>query len=121
MAVWLMRRATAWAVLAVFLSGLTVPALGSGHGQLEDDAFCAPFAQAGRHPTAQVEPVLPPVADDHCAVCHWLQAVGKAAPGSPSGGQTSVDTVTVGSSMPALVRGRTVLAEQPSRAPPGLA
>ena len=120
MSVWSFRRASAWVVLAAFVSSLAVPVLGTGHAQLEDDASCDPYVLGGGHPTEQFEVVLPPLADDHCAICHWLRAVGGAAPRAASGPHARFDAATPGSLRPVLAGGRAVISEQPSRAPPVL-
>jgi hypothetical protein len=74
-----LRHAIARGLLATFLVGLTAPALSARHGATGDDASCGPGLVNG-HPVEQFEPVLPPVVDDHCALCHWLRAVGGASP-----------------------------------------
>jgi hypothetical protein len=107
-------------VLAAFVSSLAVPVLGTGHAQAEDTGFCDPFLLAGGHPTDQFEKVLPPGADDHCAICHWLQAVRGVELRTAADAQAPVDAIRVGASIPVLTGGRTLVAERSSRAPPAL-
>jgi len=87
-----LRHAIARALIATFLAGLTAPALSASHGATGDDASCGPGLVAG-HPRQQFEPVLPPVVDDHCALCHWLRAVGGAAPAGAQVQDVALDPV----------------------------
>jgi hypothetical protein len=76
----LLLRVRAWVALGAFAGSLVLPAAAARHEAIDlDDPACGPVAAAG-HASEQVEPVWPPISGDHCAVCHWLRAMGSAQP-----------------------------------------
>lgn len=71
------RRAFAWLVVLALLLAQGLPVLSARHVLADADVDCSPALASG-HSSSQFEPVLPPVADEHCAVCHWLRAINGA-------------------------------------------
>lgn len=110
------RRALAWIVVVVLVAAQGLPALSSRHLFADADAG-GPVLAAG-HSAAQFEAVHTPVADEHCAICHWMRAVNGAAPGVPLAVLVATDlhaVVTVGRPTGYALQ---LAAETPSRAPP---
>jgi hypothetical protein len=62
--------------LMVWVAGAVGPTIFPHTGGF--DLACPDEAWASPHPTTQIENVRPPVADDHCMVCH-LQRMGGGA------------------------------------------
>ena len=111
------RRALAWIVVAVLVAAQGLPALSSRHLFADADAECGPVLAIG-HTAAQFEAVRTPLADEHCAICHWMRAVNGAAPGSPLAALVATDlqaVVTVGRPTGYALD---LAADTPSRAPP---
>jgi len=114
------RRIRAWVTLAAFLGTLAIPVATLGHFTPDDDAACGPVIGAPGHASTQVEVPRPAPVPQHCALCHWLRAVGGAAP--------SVPRVAMSLPTPARVQAPATehratdptLNERPSRAPPSL-
>jgi hypothetical protein len=75
------RKAFASLALLVFLGSLGLASVPSRHLLVGLDADCAsPFltAQSGRQIDAAPEGQAAP--RNHCVLCHWLRAIGGAAP-----------------------------------------
>jgi hypothetical protein len=110
-------RLRAWMALGAFLATFALPVAGAGHLALDSDAACDPAETSG-HSRAQVEIVHPTAAGTHCAICHWLRAVG--------GARTDIRVVAVAWLEPAGLeptltpfwRGALTASERPARAPP---
>jgi hypothetical protein len=100
------------------LFGFVVPMLAPAHPIWETDRDCGPVTVAADHQTKHFEAVLPPVADEHCALCHWLRSVGGA---STRAAMVAVPGLVVRTA-DASRQDRQPLAglspQQPSRAPP---
>jgi hypothetical protein len=120
MALRLGLRLRALLALFVFSTSLSLPLVSFGHFTLDDDRACeavsltAPVPVPGVH-FGPLRQTLPP---DHCALCHWLRAVG----GSRT---TAVTTIHawLEPSPPAVIalptrRSVPVVVHLPSRAPP---
>jgi hypothetical protein len=73
------RRLAAVFVLVTMIGGVATPLFGDLHA--EGDRICAddPVGATPHHQTTQIESVRPPVAGDHCAVCHLQRAMSGAA------------------------------------------
>ena len=112
-------RLRAWIALGAFLATFALPVAGSGHLSLAADAACDPGETAG-HAQSQFEIVHPTAAGTHCAVCHWLRAVG--------GARTNIRVIAAAWLEPAGLepaltpswRGALTVFERPARAPPAL-
>jgi hypothetical protein len=65
----------AWATLAAFAATLVVPFVSARHVFRLDDAACATESRSGRAASRLGSAVVDDRAD-HCALCHWLRAVG---------------------------------------------
>ena len=113
-------RLRALLALSAFVGSLSLPVVGFGHLTLDDDRACGSVVMALSHPGVQVDAPRPSLPLDHCALCHWLRAVG----GSRTA--TVVTTLTwlepsAPAPVPALAKRPSILAtERPSRAPPVL-
>lgn len=104
-------------VAALSIVLVLVGALGGWHTPDDVDDY----ALLGTHqPTNHDAHLTAPsqrTAPEHCALCHWLQALGKAAPGTPQVlAADSFEVIRVGSLFE-LVRTADRIA-LPSRAPP---
>ena len=73
-------RSKPLAALSIVL--VLVGALGGWHTPDDVDDYAAPTAHRTNH-EARVTTTSQPTAPEHCALCHWLQALGKAAPAAP--------------------------------------
>ena len=70
-------------VVALSIVLVLASALGGWHAPDDTDEFAAPTAYQRTHHDARVTSESQRTAPEHCALCHWLQALGKAAPSSP--------------------------------------
>src|SRR5262245_48824379 len=113
-------RLRALLALAVFSISLALPLLSFGHLTFDDDRACEVVSLTVQTPKpgVQIEPLRPTLPPDHCALCHWLRAVG----GSRT---TSVTTIEawLEPSPTVLIPSPTwhsvsVVPHVPSRAPP---
>lgn len=68
-----------FAMLIVMISFLA-PTFAPAHSLWELDRDCGPVTVTADHQVRHFEAVRPPVADEHCALCHWLRSIGGAAP-----------------------------------------
>jgi hypothetical protein len=117
------RRLGAWvAVVAFTLGSFALPIANSSHPIWDDDAACGGADYVGpARPHLQFEAVHPLTPAGHCALCHWLRAVGSAAPGSKSVAAVGLDAVDIGLWRLASRHGRLVIVRGASRAPPATA
>ena len=70
-------------VAALSIVLVLVGALGGWHTPDDVDDYALPAAHQGTNHDARVAAQSQPTAPEHCALCHWLQALGKAAPAAP--------------------------------------
>lgn len=113
-------RLRALLALTAFVGSLSLPLVNFGHLTLDDDRACGSIVLALGHPWAQLESPAQSLPADHCALCHWLRAVG--------GSRTSTVVTTLTwlepgepAPVPELARRPALLViERPSRAPPVL-
>ena len=75
-----LRRLFGFLTLAVFLGSLGLPLLPATHFDWNDDTACGATGFAAGRKDAFSAAKTPPV-PQHCAICHWLRAMGAAAPG----------------------------------------
>jgi hypothetical protein len=75
------RRLQAAAVLTTFVASLVLSGFSSSHAWGDADLAGSEFGLLGGHARTQIEPVLPPVAGEHCALCHWLRNLGQSRHG----------------------------------------
>ena len=66
------------AALSIVL--VLVGALGGWHTPDDIDEYRGPASHQRTAHEGRVAPPAQPDAPEHCALCHWLQALGKAAP-----------------------------------------
>lgn len=57
-----------------------VGTLGGWHAPDDRDDDAVPVVHQHADHDARFETAAPPSGPDHCALCHWLRAVGKGAP-----------------------------------------
>ena len=70
-------------VAALSIVLVLVGALGGWHTPDDVDDYALPAAHQATNHDAKVAPQTQRIAPEHCALCHWLQALGKAAPAAP--------------------------------------
>lgn len=75
----LRRRLQAAVVLTTFVVSLVMPSLTPAHAWGDADLAGAEYGLLGGHTRTQIEPVLPPVSGEHCALCHWLRNLGQSS------------------------------------------
>jgi mono/diheme cytochrome c family protein len=112
------QRVRGWIALGAFAASLTLPLQSLRHATLDDDAACAPVVLAGGHAERQFEPLTPSPFRGHCAICHWVRAVGGAR---TEWAVTVAAWLDPSESRPTLAEAWLVSAtpiERPSRAPP---
>jgi hypothetical protein len=115
-------RLRALLALSVFSISLSLPLLSFGHFTFDDDRACESISLVSpvSKPGVQIEPLRQSLPPDHCALCHWLRAVG----GSRTTAVTTIEawlepspTVLVSSPTWHSV---SVVPHVPSRAPPAV-
>jgi hypothetical protein len=111
------RRLGSWLALASFVAGVLLPASVVRHGPDDPDAAWGAPGLAAGHPVTQVEPVRPPVPQDHCAICHWVRALTHSVAGVPLRGP-QLDVVRAVSSPTVCDVEFDIAAGSPARAPP---
>ena len=74
-------RSTPLVALSIVL--VLASALGGWHAPDDTDDFAPSKTYQRTNHDARVTAATQPTAPEHCALCHWLQALGKAAPVSP--------------------------------------
>ena len=111
-------RLRSWIALVAFVGALGLPLVTASHLAPDDDAACGLVVLVPGSTTAEVgeaQDTLPP---GHCALCHWLRAVGGA---QPAVAKTVVAWLEpVGSEAPLVAPDPhfDAVADSPSRAPP---
>ena len=112
------QRVRGWIALGAFAASLALPLQSLRHATFDDDAACGSVGLASSPAQQQLGPVRPAVPAGHCAICHWLRAVGgaktelavtTAAWLEPTESRPTPTVVWLGSATPI---------ERPSRAPP---
>src|ERR1041384_2221451 len=72
-------RIRAFAALVAFVGSLALPLLSFGHLTFDDDRACDSLElRADQNPRTAVGETRPALPPEHCALCHWLRAVGNA-------------------------------------------
>src|SRR4051812_46596611 len=71
-------RVRALVAVGAVLGSLGLPPLSFGHFTFDDDRACGSVELIASHPGFELGPVKPTLPADHCALCHWLRAVGGA-------------------------------------------
>ncbi len=110
-----LRRATAVWLVAVFLLAAVVPLADTGHA-LFDDVLCADPAQLAG-PSARFQTASDAGPGDHCAVCHLQRAVRHATIAAALV-VSLLDAATPGHGRPSLRPSLTFVQHASSRAPP---
>jgi hypothetical protein len=72
-----LRSSVASLALVAFVATLIAPALPSEH---TTDVEATAGERGFAHPRTQVEQIHPPVAGEHCALCHWMRTLGHTVP-----------------------------------------
>jgi hypothetical protein len=70
-------------IVALSIILVLASALGGWHALDDVDDFATQTSHQRTDHDARVTTETRPTAPEHCALCHWLQALGKAAPVSP--------------------------------------
>jgi hypothetical protein len=114
------RRTGALLALLAFASGLLLPGSLVLHEPDDADAaWGAPGLVAG-HAGTHVEPVLPPVGDEHCAICHWMRALTHSVSAAGSAGPEMRGVQADVAALPISVQ-VDISSLRPARAPPSSA
>ena len=111
------RRFWAAVALATMIGGVVTPLFGDLHTGSDIACTDEVWGIAGHHDTTQIETVLPPVADGHCALCHLQRTLWGAADDA----KRYVAVAVLASWTVTLVAPATIDAgrhDVPSRAPP---
>lgn len=108
-------RSKPLAALSIVL--VLVGALGGWHTPDDADDYPLLGAHQPTNRDAHLTGPSHPTAPEHCALCHWLQALGKAAPGVPQVLATDSSELIRATAFIEPVRTADRLA-LPSRAPP---
>jgi len=111
-------RVRAWAALTVFVGSLGLPFLAARHLTFDDDAACGVDELTVYHQRTQVEAAQAAPIPGHCALCHWLRAVGGAHPADWGLVATWLEPVSYRSVAPAQGHDSVPVAHRASRAPP---
>lgn len=74
-----LRRWFGHVTLLAFISGLLVPLFMATHARWDDDLACGSETFVAGHKTAVSKAASAPTRPEHCAVCHWLRAMGSAS------------------------------------------
>jgi hypothetical protein len=74
-----LRRLFGLLTLAAFLGSLALPLLPATHFDWNDDTACGAVGLAGSRGD-RVSTIPASSAPRHCELCHWLRAMGSAAP-----------------------------------------
>lgn len=70
-------------VAALSIVLVLVGALGGWHTPDDVDDYALPASYQRADHKAKLSHQAPRTTPEHCALCHWLQALGKAAPAAP--------------------------------------
>jgi hypothetical protein len=103
--------------LAAFVAGVLLPASFAVHEPDDVDAAWGAAGLVAGHPVTQVEPVLPPVDEEHCAICHWMRALTHSVTGAPAAGP-EIAVVLLAATPPLPSVQFDVSPPSPARAPP---
>jgi hypothetical protein len=111
-------RLRALLALSAFVGSLSLPLVSFGHLTLDDDRACGSIVLALGHPWAQLEPIRPSLPADHCALCHWLRAVGGSRTSDVVTPHTWLEPAASAPVLTLVWRPALLVTERPSRAPP---
>lgn len=76
------RRVHTWLVLGAFLGSFVLaPFVNASHAAAGDIDACD-VSPTGVHLRAEFNAARPPLATEHCAVCHWLRTARSIEPGT---------------------------------------
>ena len=117
---WVVRK-QAWVALLAFVASLSLPLVASKHLAFDDDTACEPDVFAAHRADTQpthYETVRPVTPTTHCALCHWLRAVGGAQPNSAVADVAWFEPAAVVTVVPVQWHASTRITDRPSRAPP---
>ena len=117
---WVVRK-QAWVALLAFVASLSLPLVASKHLAFDDDTACEPDVFAAHRADTQpthYETVRPVTPTAHCALCHWLRAVGGAQPNSAVADVAWFEPAAVVTVVPVQWHASTRITDRPSRAPP---
>lgn len=104
-------------VAALSIVLVLVGALGGWHTPDDVDEYAGTAAYQRTNHDANLTTETNPTAPEHCALCHWLQALGKAAP--PAAQMLALDSSQLIHARTRLERVRAAARfALPSRAPP---
>jgi hypothetical protein len=111
-------RLRALLALSTFVGSLSLPLVSFGHLTLDDDRACGSVVLDAGQPWAQFEPIRPSLPADHCALCHWLRAVGGSRTSNVVTAHTGLEPTAAVPVLALVWRPALLVTERPSRAPP---
>ena len=112
-----LQRLAAWIAVTAFLGAFSLPLVNVHVG---DPDVAESVSLGPTHPVEQFEAVHPPIAGDHCALCHWLRDLSGSSAGAALFSVTSLLPLAIKTPPPARHVDAPVLFGRSSRAPPAL-
>jgi hypothetical protein len=110
------RQLTALLALFAFVASFGLPFLAPRHAWIDDpDSGWTVVVPALAHHAPQVATATPTREAGHCAICHWMRALGNSMVGA-SAGRSALDAIR-----PRLIEVRTVVVSAPAPAGPARA
>lgn len=110
-------RVRAWLALWIFLGGLVLPIVSPAH-PADDDQAPSGLELYSHHPWSEIATVLPPVAPEHCAICHWERALSCASASTPVDVTGQFEAVAVRQADTPVSAASAPVRHASSRAPP---
>jgi hypothetical protein len=111
-------RLRALLALAAFVGTFSLPLISVGHLAFDDDRACGSIELAGYGADARFAPAQAPIPQNHCALCHWLRAVGGASTSDVSVTRVWLERGDIAAPVVLTQPVRPALTHGPSRAPP---
>jgi hypothetical protein len=112
------RQLTAWIALAAFAASLLLPVSFVPHTWSDDADFGWNEPRLViPHPVTQIEGVRPATTGEHCAICHWLSALGTSVAGAVIR-HAGLTVVGARQSSPSVALSAAVFDCRQARAPP---
>ncbi len=73
------RRVVALAALVTFATSLALPLVSTRHALADDpDVGWGGRPLVSAHAVARLNALIPSDASEHCAICHWMRALGSS-------------------------------------------
>jgi hypothetical protein len=110
------RQLTALLALCAFVASFGLPFLAPRHAWIDDpDSGWTVVVPALGHHAPQVAAAIPTRDAGHCAICHWMRALGNSMVGATAG------SPALDAAQPPLAERRTAVVSAPAPAGPARA